>query len=70
MVFPIGGGEATNPENVEALHASVQSWGMEEEYDIPLTYWKVVDEYRDAVDPTSLSANFVAVFLEVEILYR
>ena len=41
---------------------------MEEEYDIPLTYWKVVDEYRDAVDPTSLSANFVAVFLEVEIL--
>ena len=28
VVFPIGGGEATNPENMEALYASVRSWGM------------------------------------------
>ena len=68
MVFPIGGSEATNPENMEALFASIQSLGTEEEVDIPFSYWNRVDEYREPVDPTSLSANFVAVFPEVESL--
>ena len=44
VVFPTGGGEATNPENIEALYASVRSWGAEEENDIPFPDWKVVDE--------------------------
>ena len=29
--FLMGGGEATNPENMEVLYASIRSWGMEEE---------------------------------------
>ena len=53
---------------MEALYASVQSWGTEEKIDIPFSSWKQVDEYREPVDPTSLSANFVAVFPEVESL--
>ena len=61
----MGGGETTNPENMEALYASLQSWGDEEEYDI---YWKGVDEYREPVEHNSLSENFVAVFLEAESL--
>ena len=64
--FTKGGCEATNLENMEALYASIRSWGMEEEGNIPFPSWKGVDEYRDPVDPTSLSANFAAVFLEVE----
>ena len=68
MVFPPGGGEAINPENIEALYSSVRSWGTEEEGDIPFTSWKGVDEYQDLFDPTSLSANFADVFLEVSIL--
>ena len=68
MVLPTGGGEATNPENMEALYASVRSWGTEEEGDIAFQSWKVVYEYQDPVDPTSLSANFGAVFMEVASL--
>ena len=30
VVFPTGGDEATNPEKMEALYASVRSRGMEE----------------------------------------
>ena len=30
-IFPTGGGEATIPENMEALYASSQQWGTEEE---------------------------------------
>ena len=43
MLFPTGGGEATNPENVEALYASVRSWYMEEEDNIPFPDCKGVD---------------------------
>ena len=68
MVFSTGGGESTNPENMEALYVSVRSRGMEEEEDTPFTYWKGVDEYQDPVYPTSLSANLTAVFPEVTIL--
>ena len=41
---------------------------MEEEENIPFPYWNGFDGYRDSFSPTSLSDNFVAVFLEVEIL--
>ena len=68
MVFLTGVGEATNPEKIEDLYASVRSWSTEEEYDIPFPYWKGVDEYRDPVEPNSLSANFAAVFPEVSSL--
>ena len=34
---------------------------MEKEDDIPLTYWKGVDEYQDPVYPT----NFADFFIEV-----
>ena len=30
LVFLTGGGEATNPENMEALYVFVQSWVAEE----------------------------------------
>ena len=30
VVLPTGRGEATNPENMEALYVSVKSWGREE----------------------------------------
>ena len=62
MVLPTGGGEATNPKNIRALYASVWSWGTEKEEDIPFPFWKGVEEYREPVDPTSLSAKFVAFF--------
>ena len=68
VVFPKGGGEAINPENMEDLYESVWLWGMEEEDDIPFPPLKRVYEYRDHVDPTSLSANFADVFLELAIL--
>ena len=42
MVFPTGGGEATNPDNVEALYAYVRSWVTEEEENIPFPDWKEV----------------------------
>ena len=64
-VFLMGRGEARSPENMESLYASVQSLGMEEDYDIPFTDWKGVGEYQDSVEPTSLSANFATVFSEV-----
>ena len=35
---------------------------------MPFPYCKVVDEYWNPVDPTPLSSNFAAVFLEVENL--
>ena len=50
------------------MYASVRSWSTEEEYDIPFPYWKGVDEYRDPVEPNSLSANFAAVFPEFSSL--
>ena len=31
MLFPEGGGEATNPENIQDLYAYVRSWVKEEE---------------------------------------
>ena len=68
MTFPSGVGEAITPENMEALYASIQLWAMEEEYDIPFSIWKGVDEYQEPLDPTSLSANFAAMFLEVASL--
>ena len=60
MVLPISGGEATNPKTMEDLYASVRYWGTEEEDDIHFPDWKGVDDYRDSVDPKSLSANFAA----------
>ena len=54
LVFPTGGGEAKNLVNMEALYASVRSWGTEEEEKIPFTSWKGVDEYQDPVVPTLL----------------
>ena len=30
VAFPTGGGEAIEPENMEALYASIRSWGTEE----------------------------------------
>ena len=68
LVFPKSGGEAKKPENMEALYASVRSWGTEEEDDIPFPSWKRVEKYREPVDPTSLSSKLVAVFLEVASL--
>ena len=55
-------------ENMEVLYASIRSWCTEEEEVIPLPYWKGVDEYRDPIEPNSLSTNFTAVFTEVKIL--
>ena len=68
MVLLKGGGEDTNLENMEALYASVHSWGTEEDDDIPFTSWKGVGEHQDPVEPTSSSANFATVFLEVTSL--
>ena len=65
VVFPTGGGESTNTEKTEALYIPVRSWGIEEEDEIPFPDWKGIYEYRDPVGTNSLSANFVAVFLEV-----
>ena len=53
---------------MEALYESVRSWGTKEGEEIPFTPWKGVDEYQEPVEPTSLSANFSAVFLEVASL--
>ena len=62
MVFLTGGGETTNPEKMEALYASVRSWGTEEEDDIPFPSWKGVDEYREPGETTLLSENSTDVF--------
>ena len=35
VVFPTGGGEATNPEKAKALYSLIWSWCTEEEDDIP-----------------------------------
>ena len=43
MVLPIGGGEDTNPENMEDLYTWVRSWGREEEDNTTFPYWKAVD---------------------------
>ena len=42
--------------------------GTYEEYNIPLPSWKGVGDYRDPVEPTSLSSNFAAVILELASL--
>ena len=68
VVFPTGGCEAKNSENMEDLYASVHSWGTEEKYAITFQTWKGVDEYQDPVETTSLSANFAAVFPKVASL--
>ena len=57
VVFPTGGGESTKPKNVEALYVYVQSWVMEEKYNIPFTSWKGVDKYQDLVAFKLLSAS-------------
>ena len=48
-ILPMGGGEATSLENMEALYASLCSWGTEEEDNIPFPYWKGIDEYQEPV---------------------
>ena len=53
---------------MEALYASIQSWGMREEDIIPFTYWKGVYDCRNPVSPNSLSAKFVTMSPEVAIL--
>ena len=53
---------------MEALYASVRSWGTEEDEGIPFPPYNRVDEYWDPVDPTSLSSNIVDVFPEVSSL--
>ena len=68
VVFLTSGGEATKPENMEALYASVWSWFTEEEDGTLLPNRKGVDEYQDPVDPSSLSDNFAAMFTEVASL--
>ena len=68
MLLLPGGDEATNTEKMEALYASVLSWGTEEEDNIPFPPWNGVYEYRDPVYPTSLSAKLVSVFPEVASL--
>ena len=35
LIFPIGGGEATNPVNMEGLYVFIRSGSMEEEDNIP-----------------------------------
>ena len=42
VVLPTGGGEATEPEKMEALYESVRSWVTEKEDNIPFPYWKEV----------------------------
>ena len=68
MVWPTGGGEATNPENMEVVYTSKPSWDTEEEGATNFPSWKGVDEYHYPVEPTLLSANFTAVFTEVASL--
>ena len=67
-IFPMGGGEVKIPENMESLYAYVWAWCMEEEDNINLPYWNVVDEYLNPVEPTLLSANLEAVILEAASL--
>ena len=55
-------------EKMEDLYKSIKSWGIEKYSIMPFPEWKGVDEYRDPVDPTLLSSNFVAVFPKVAIL--
>ena len=67
MVFSTGGVEATNPEIMEALYASVRSWGTEEGGHT-FTILERSDEYWYPVYPTSLSTNFVALFPDLASL--
>ena len=53
---------------MEALYASVWSWGKEEDDNIPFPSWKGVAEYWEPVYPNSLTANFTYVFTEVASL--
>ena len=68
MVFPTGGGESKNLEKMEALYVYVRKWGMEEEDGIPFSSCKVVGEYWNSVDPTSLLDNYTTMFPELESL--
>ena len=68
MVLSTGGGEATNPEKMEDLYASIRYWGMEEEDNTTFPSWKGDDDYQDPADPKALSANLAAVFPGVAIL--
>ena len=68
VIFPTGRGESTKPEKIEALYAHVRSWGAKEENDIHFPEWRVVNQYRDPIGPTSISSNFAAVFTEVASL--
>ena len=68
VVLLTSGVKSTNLENIEALYASVRSRSTEEEDIIIFPYCKGVDDYRDSVDPTSLSANFADVFTDVATL--
>ena len=68
VVLPTGVDEAANPDKMEALYASVRSWGTEEEYTIPFPDQKGVGEYWDHLDTNLLSANLVAVFLDMTSL--
>ena len=68
MVFPTGGGEATNLEKMEGTYESMQSLVTEEEDGITFPYWKGFDKYRYHVDPTLLSAKFASMFPEVASL--
>ena len=43
-IFPIWGGEATRLENMEALYASVRTWGIQEEDGTTFTFWNGFDE--------------------------
>ena len=47
------------------MYAYVRSWVTEEYNNIHFPSWKGVDDYQDPFDPSLLSANFLAVFLEV-----
>ena len=64
----MGVGEATNPEKMEALYDSIRTCGTEEQDNTPFPSCKVVYEYQDTVDLTSLSDEFAALFPEEEIL--
>ena len=67
-ILPTGSGEATRTENMKDSYVSIWSWGTEEEGGTTLPYQKGVDENWDPFDPTSLSAKFAAVFMQVKIL--
>ena len=56
-----GLGEETTQDNMEALYASLWLLITEEEDDIPFPYCKVVGEYRNDIEPSSLSDIFLCL---------